>query len=105
MATFDVSAVDDDDVEYDEKVNIYVDEINDAMVNTDSGVDLTVTSEDQITVESLRVLDGSEGGTANVEITLSEPLPSRTLANALALVLSDSTNDLRPWMLRYQRRT
>ena len=95
MATFDVSAVNDDDVEYDEKVNIYVDEINDAMVNTDSGVDLTVTSEDQITVTALRVLTtpNTEGGTANVEITLSEPLPSRTLANALALVLSDSTND------------
>ena len=93
--TFEVRAFDDDDVEYDEKVNIYVDEINDAMVNTDSGVDLTVTSEDQITVTALRVLTtpNTEGGTATVEITLSESLPSRTLANALALVLSDSTND------------
>ena len=93
MATFNVSAVDDVVVEYPEKVNIYVAKINDADVATDSGVDLTVTSDDQITVESLRVSDGSEGGMVNAEITLSEALPSRTPANALALVLSDSTND------------
>ena len=58
--------------------------INDAEVATDSGVDLTVTSEDQIMVTSLRVLSTSntEGGTANVEITLSElrchPVPRLT---------------------------
>ena len=94
MTTFDVSAVDDNAVEYDETVNIYVSHVNGAEVNTDSGVDLTVTSEDQITVESLRVLGTStleEGGMANVEITLSAPLPDLTPANALALVLRDST--------------
>ena len=94
MTTFDVSAVDDNAVEYDETVNIYVSHVNGAEVNTDSGVDLTVTSEDQITVESLRVLGTStleEGGMANVEITLSAPLPDLTPANALELVLRDST--------------
>ena len=93
MATFNVSAVDDVVVEYPEKVNIYVAKINDADVATDSGVDLTIESDDEITVTALRVTTTSntEGGTANVEITLSEALPSRTPANALALVLSDAT--------------
>ena len=92
--TFMVSAVADGLVEYDETVNIYVSHVNGAEVNTDSGVDLTVTSADQITVESLRVLGTStleEGGMANVEITLSEALPDLTPANALSLVLRDST--------------
>ena len=100
LATGDTRAIiiiegkQDDLVEYDETVNIYVSHVNGAEVNTDSGVDLTVTSEDQITVESLRVLGTStleEGGMANVEITLSAPLPDLTPANALALVLRDST--------------
>ena len=88
-----VSAVADGLVEYDETVNIYVSMVGSDSAS-DSGVDLTVTSADQITVESLRVLGTStleEGGMANVEITLSEALLSRTPANALALVLRDST--------------
>ena len=87
-----VSAVADGLVEYDETVNIYVSMVGSDSAS-DSGVDLTVTSADQITVESLRVATTSntEGGMANVEITLSEALPSRTPANALSLVLSDAT--------------
>ena len=90
-----VSAFNDDDVEYDETVNIYVSMVGSDSAS-DSGVDLTIESEDQITVTALEVLGTSiltEGNMATVRITLSDRLPSRTLAGALSLILSDSTND------------
>ena len=92
-ATFMVSAADDGHIEYAETVNIRVIGIDGDTVNDDSGYDLTVRSEDQVTVTALRVSDGSEGSTVDAEITLSGPLPSGTSANALELVLSDGTTE------------
>ena len=89
--------VDDDEAEYAETINIYVSHVNTAPID-DDGFDLMINSDpnDKITVTSLEVLSTStltEGGTANVRITLSGMLPDRTPANSLSLVLSDSAND------------
>ena len=97
IATFTVSADDDSDTEYAETVNIYVTHVGVDEI-MDDGYDLTIASDDddKITITSLEVLSSSnlnEGGTANVRITLSDTLPSRTPPDALSLVLSDSAND------------
>ena len=95
IATFTVSADNDNDAEYDETVNIYVTHVGVDEI-MDDGYDLTIASDDddKITVTSLEVLSTStltEGGTANVRITLSGMLPDRTPANSLSLVLSDGS--------------
>ena len=99
IATFTVSAENDNDAEYAETVNIYVSQVNNADP-MDDGYDLTIASDaaDRITVTSLEVLDTTyrlveEGTAAIVRITLSGTLPDRTPANSLSLVLSDSAND------------
>ena len=105
LATGDTRAIiiiegrQDNMVEYDETVNIYVSAVN-GDDPLDSGFDVTVKSEDRITA-TLRVLGSStltEGQTATAQITLTGPtggsamLPFRTSPNALSLVLSDSSD-------------
>ena len=97
-ATIMVTAVDDNEAEYAETVNIYVSQVNTADP-MDDGYDLTIASDaaDKITVTSLEVLDATyrlveEGTAAIVRITLSGTLPDRTPANSLSLVPSDSAN-------------
>ena len=85
-----VIAVDDDVVEFDETVNLYITTVNGVPI-TDSGVDITIRSNDS-TEATLTVEDGAEGDTTMATIdlggkTLSSAIPS----DALRLVLADGS--------------
>ena len=87
---FFVAVLDDDEVEFDETVNIYIDTVNGTPI-TDNGVDITIPSNDD-TQATLTVEDGREGGTTYATIdlggrTLSDAIPY----GALKLVLADGS--------------
>ena len=98
--SFSVSAIADDLVEYDEKINIYAASVeygDSSATLADSGYDLTITSADRITAR-IAVLPSSdlvEGGVATLRIVLSGgPLPPRTPVESLYLVLGDGYADI-----------
>ena len=86
---FFVQAVDDDDLEYAETVNIYASAINSKAI-TDSGYDLEVLSDEGL-LSGITVQDGTEGETVRVQIILSHSLPAQVPSGALSLVLLDGT--------------
>ena len=88
-AIFFVQAVDDDDLEYAETVNIYASAINSKAI-TDSGYDLAVLSDEGL-LSGITVQDGTEGETVRVQIILSHLLPAQVPTGALSLVLLDGT--------------
>ena len=88
-ATFFVQAVDDDDLEYAETVNIYASAINSKAI-TDSGYDLAVLSDEGL-LSGITVQGGTEGETVQVQIRLSHSLPDQVPTGALSLVLLDGT--------------
>ena len=88
-AIFFVQAVDDDDLEYAETVNIYASAINSKAI-TDSGYDLAVLSDEGL-LSGITVQDGTEGETVRAQITLSHLLPAQVPSGALSLVLLDGT--------------
>ena len=117
--SFLVSAIADDLVEYDEKVNIYAASVeygDSSLTLSDSGYDLTISSADRITAR-IAVLPSSdlvEGGTVTIRIVLSSPLPARVPVESLYLVPGSGYADIditegsgvpRCWMLRYHSRT
>ena len=86
---FEVYGADDDVVEFDETVNIYITTVNGIPI-TDSGIDITIRSNDlnaDITVE-----DGREGDTITATIDLGgKTLSSAIPTGALKLVLADGS--------------
>ena len=86
----EVAVVDDDVVEFDETVNIYIATVNGFPITHD-GLDITIRSSDS-TEATLTVEDEREGGTTMATIdlggkTLSDAIPS----DALRLVLADGS--------------
>ena len=97
--SFSVSAIADNLVEYDEKVNIYAASVeygDSSSTLSDSGYDLTISSADRITAR-IMVLPSSnliEGGTVTIRIVLSGPLPARVPVESLYLVLGGGYADI-----------
>ena len=97
--SFSVSAIADDLVEYDEKINIYAASVeygDSSSTLSDSGYDLTISSADRITAR-IAVLPSSdlvEGGTVTIRIVLSNPLPARVPVESLYLVLGGGYADI-----------
>ena len=97
--SFSVSAIADDLVEYDEKINIYATSVeygDSSSTLSDSGYDLTISSADRITAQ-IAVLPSSdlvEGGTITIRIVLSSPLPARVPVESLYLVLGGGYADI-----------
>ena len=87
---FSVSAQQDTEVELDETVNVYVSAINGIPYTGDSGYDVTVESDDQLT-STITVQNGPGDGTAIAIVELDQPLPAQVPAGALALVLQDGS--------------
>ena len=94
-----MSAIADNLVEYDEKVNIYAASVeygDSSSTLSDSGYDLTISSADRITAR-IMVLPSSnliEGGTVTIRIVLSGPLPARVPVESLYLVLGGGYADI-----------
>ena len=97
--SFSVSAIADDLVEYDEKINIYAASVeygDSSLTLSDSGYDLTISSADRITARIV-VLPSSdlvEGGTVTIRIVLSSPLPARVPVESLYLVPGSGYADI-----------
>ena len=91
---FDVDVTDDTLAEFNEMVNIYVENVVTTTLgessSSDTGYSFEITSADMITVTSIEVDDTDEdAGQARVTITLSQPLPENVSSGALTLNLVD----------------
>ena len=85
-----VATVNDDVVELDETVNLYIATVNGIRV-IDEGVDITISSNDDAQA-TLTVEGGAEGGTTMATINLGrKTLSSAIPSNALRLVLADGS--------------
>ena len=96
---FDVNVRNDGLAEFNEMVNIYVENVvtmAGEFASSDTGYSFEITSADEITAE-IEVEDTDEdAGPARVTITLSQPLPENVSSGALMLNLvnSERTSDL-----------
>ena len=97
--SFTVMITDDTEVELNENLIIEVTSLvygaNTVMPTTPGVVDITITSNDKITV-TITASDAAEGGVTTVNISLDQAFPANTPDGALMLVLdgTDRSNDV-----------